>query len=170
MEKRFTALRIISVFYKIMGVIIGIGAILGAVFAVIAQPVVDLGFGKPNGSLVLIFAVIMAVIVLVFGGLAAFGTYALGDLITLLMNIEENTRFTALIIRDRMQPAQQMPPAAPQVMARPMQPPMQPPAPPPSIQVPPPPVQPPSFQAPPPPMQPPSGQTPPPPPPPVQET
>ena len=138
MEKRFTALRIISVLYKILGVIIGIVTVLGMVFTVIAQPVVDFGFWRPTGALVLLFSVFVAVIELLFGGLAALGTYAIGDLVSLLVNIEENTRFTALIIRDRMQPAQPVQPMGP--------PPMQQQMPPPPNQVPPPPPPPPYQQ------------------------
>jgi hypothetical protein len=132
MEKKYTALRIISLFYKILGVIIGIVTILGIVFTIIAQPAIDFGNGfRLGGGAVLIFAIVGALLELVFGGLIALGTYALGDLISVLMNIEENTRFTALIMRDRMAPPQPMQPMAPPPMQQPVQPP--------SYQVPPPP-------------------------------
>jgi len=134
MEKKYTALRIISLFYKILGVIIGIVSLLTIVFTIISQPVIDFGFFRPSGGLVLVFTIVMALLELVMGGLIALGVYALGDLIALLMNIEENTRFTALILRDSMNPpVQPMQPMAP--------PPVQPSIQPPSIQVPPPPYQ-----------------------------
>jgi len=104
MEKKYTALRIISLFYKILGVIIGIVSLLTIVFTIISQPVIDFGFFRPSGGLVLVFTIVMALLELVMGGLIALGVYALGDLIALLMNIEENTRFTALILRDSMNP------------------------------------------------------------------
>ena len=113
MEKKYTALRIIATLYKIVGVIIGVLTILGVVFAVIAQPVIDLGFGRPSGGLILLMTIVTAVIVLLGGGLAAIGVFAIGEMVSLLVNIEENTRFTALLMRDRMQPVQLVQPPAP---------------------------------------------------------
>jgi len=45
MEKRYTALRIISTLYKIVGVILGILTLFGVVFTLIVRPAVDFGFG-----------------------------------------------------------------------------------------------------------------------------
>ncbi len=146
MEKRYTALRIIATLYKIVGVIMGVLTILGVVFTVIAQPAIDLGFGKPSGGLILLMTIVIAVVVLLAGGLAALGVFAVGDLVSLLINIEENTRFTALLMRDRMQPAQTVPPPAPPVKPY-MPPPMQQP---PTRQTPPPFQQPPTILVPPP--------------------
>ena len=156
MEKRFTALRIISTLYKIIGVILGILALLGAIFTLLVRPAIDFGLGP--FALDFGFALVAAVVELIAGGLTALGIYAVGELIALLINIEENTRFTALIVRDRMQPPQpgqaaaqppyqppaQVPyqPQAPQTYQAPAQPTSQPPIPPqaqtPTIQVPPP--------------------------------
>lgn len=170
MEKRYTALRIIATLYKIVGVIMGVLTILGVVFVVIYQPVMDLGFGKPSGGLILLMTIVIGVVVLLAGGLAAIGVFAVGDLVSLLLNIEENTRFSALLMRDRMQPAQPVQPPAPPVqpyMPPPMQQPptRQTPPPfqqPPTIQLPPPMQQPPTIQVPPPMQQPPTIQVPPP--------
>ncbi len=137
MEKRYTALRIIATLYKIIGVIIAILTVLGVIFTLVAQPVIDFGLGIRVFNLV--SSIFGAVVVLIGGGLSAIGVYAVGELIFLLINIEENTRFTALIIRDRMQPPQPvrpMPqppyqaPAQPPYQA-PVQQPYQPPEPPP---------------------------------------
>lgn len=152
MEKRYTALRIIGTLYKIIGVILGILAILGAVLTLVVRPAFDFGFG-PFG-LDFSFALVAAFVELIVGLLSALGIYAVGELIFLLVNIEENTRFTALIIRDRLQPPQAaqppyQPPVQPpyqppmqQTYQPPTQPPFSPPAPPqsqtPTIQAPPP--------------------------------
>ena len=82
--------------------------------------------GLPSGPLVLAFTIVMVIFELLFGGLIFLGIYAVGDLISLLINIEENTRFTALLMRDRMAP--------PQPVAQPMPPVMQVPPPPPPYQ------------------------------------
>ncbi len=152
MEKRYTALRIIATLYKVIGVILGILAIFGAVLTLVVRPSFDFGFG-PFG-LNFGFALVAAIVELIVGFLSALGIYAVGELIFLLVNIEENTRFTALIIRDRMQPPQAaqppyqapvQPPYQPptqQTYQPPAQPPYSPPAPPqsqtPTIQAPPP--------------------------------
>ena len=78
--------------------------------------------------------------------LTALGIYAIGELISLLINIEENTRFTALIIRDRMQP----PPVGQPVVQPPYQSQVQPPYQAPTQPPIPPQVQPPTSQVPPP--------------------
>ena len=156
MEKRYTALRIIATLYKIIGVILGILAILGAILTMVVRPAIDFGFG-PFG-LNLGFALVAGIAVLISGLLTALGIYAIGELISLLINIEENTRFTALIIRDRMQP----PPAGQPAVQPPYQAPVQPPYQPPAQQSYQAPIQPP-FQPPiPPQAQPPTNQVPPP--------
>ncbi len=137
MEKRYTALRIISVLYKIVGVIMGLLTLLGAVIILVSTPtsynfgIFRIGFGT---------TLIAVLIELIGGGLAAIGVYAIGELISLFINIEENTRFTALILRDRMQPQPVQPPPQAYYQA-PAQPAYQPPAPP--SNPPPPPYQPP---------------------------
>jgi hypothetical protein len=128
MEKKYTVLRIIATLYKIVAVIILVLTVLSVVFTVIAQPRIDFGFGLPSGPLVLAFLIVMAVFELLIGGMIFLGVFALGDLIYILINIEENTRFTALLMRDRLQASQPM--AQPQ-MVQPMQPAMQVPLPPP---------------------------------------
>ncbi len=144
MEKRYTALRIISVLYKIIGVITGLLTLLGAVILLFNAPasynfgIFRVGFGT---------TLVAVLVELVAGGLSAIGIYAIGELISLFINIEENTRFTALILRDRMAPPPAQPPsqayyqAPAQPAYQPPPPPYQPPAPP--SNPPPPPYQPP---------------------------
>jgi hypothetical protein len=112
MEKRYTALRIIATIYKVMGVIFGVLAILAAIATVLGGATLDLGFGNRAGGTFV--ALIGAVFILLGGLLGALGVYAIGELVSLLINIEENTRFSAIILRDRLagQPPSQpvMPP------------------------------------------------------------
>jgi hypothetical protein len=133
MEKRFTALRIIATLYKIAGVIIAIFVLLGVVFTVISPPAIDLGngfsFSRQTGGLGILFAIFAAIIELLVGGLSALGVYAVGELLYLAIHVEENTRFTALIIRDRMPavPVQSVAPTMPPPASQPIQPPNVPP-------------------------------------------
>ncbi len=108
MEKRYTALRIISVLYKVVGVIVGLLTLLGAVIILVSAPAsftfgfVRVGFGE---------TILAALVEVVGGGLTAIGIYAIGEMISLFINIEENTRFSALIMRDRLAPQNPQPPA-----------------------------------------------------------
>ncbi len=118
MEKRYPALRIIAVIYKIVGVIVGILAIIGAILSFVGVGSFMNYYGFNSGASMLgnLFG---ALIVLLFGLLGALGIFAVGDLIYILINIEENTRYSALVLRDRLaappQPVQQpmMPPPPP---------------------------------------------------------
>jgi hypothetical protein len=127
MEKKFTALRIIGTIYKIAGVLIALGTVL-AVFVLIVGGVAGgsalsaYGFDTP---LWMIFAVISTVI---GGGLAALGVFAIGEALFLLINLEENTRFSAIILRDRFYPPAQT--AQPMMSPRPNAPPLPPQQPP----------------------------------------
>ena len=114
MEKKFTVLRVIATLYKIVGVLVGIGTILGVIAQIIGTSALtsllsqnNIDLGPAAGPLAVL---ISAIFTLIAGGLAALGIYAIGDAIYVLINLEENTRFTAILLRDRFYP-QQMPPA-----------------------------------------------------------
>ncbi len=124
MEKKYTILRVIATLYKIVGVLVGLGTILAVFFQIIGtaagttflrQYGVDLGASGP----VVVF--ISAVVSLIAGALTALGIFAIGEAIYVLINLEENTRFTAILLRDRFYP-QQMP-TAPVVPPQPVAPP-----------------------------------------------
>jgi hypothetical protein len=108
-------------------VIIAILVLLGVVFTVISQPVIDLGFGfnfnRQVGGLGLVFAIFIGIVEFIVGGLGALGVYAVGELLYLAINVEENTRFSALLMRDRMTTPAPMPPvqSAPRVPPAPVQ-------------------------------------------------
>lgn len=104
MDKKFTALRIIGTVYKIAGVLIALGTVLVVIAMIVGGAaygggMMD-GFGF-NGPAWVIIGVISTVI---GGGLAALSIYAIGEGLELLINLEENTRFTAVVLRDRFYP------------------------------------------------------------------
>lgn len=112
MEKKFKALRFIGGLYKVIAIIVLVVAVLGIIVADIAMIAggsslnsmlgSDYGFNAGTGV-----SVIGVIFVTIFGllgaGLASVSIYAMGELVTLLLALEENTRYTALILRDRPQ-------------------------------------------------------------------
>jgi len=119
MEKKYTVLRVIATLYKILAVLIALGTILFAIFAIIgatAGSTMLRQFGVYNSSSAAA-AIITAIMFLIGGGISALGVFAVGEGIYLLIGLEENTRFTAVLLRDRFytQPQAQpmMPPANP---------------------------------------------------------
>ena len=120
-EKRYHALRVIATIYKVVGVILGVLVVL-AVLGICLNLVLGTGdlalfeSGRPrswpglfpwwswHSSLAMpraLGGVIMAVFVLVGGGLNALTFYGLGELITLLLALEENTRATAAALQQQ---------------------------------------------------------------------
>jgi len=120
-EKRYRALRLIATIYKVVGVILGVLVVL-AVLGICLNLVLGTGglalpeLGRPRSwpglfpwwgwrsSLAMpraLGGVIMAVFVLVGGGLNALTFYGLGELITLLLALEENTRATAAALQQQ---------------------------------------------------------------------
>jgi len=117
MEKKYTVLRVIATLYKIMGVLIALGTVLLVILAIVGvaagNPALQ-QYGFDGGPF---FAFIGVIMVFLGGGLSALGIYAVGEAIYLLIGLEENTRFTAVLLRDRFYPqpaaGQPMMPAAP---------------------------------------------------------
>ncbi len=149
MEKKFTILRVIATLYKIAGVLVALGTVLLVILIIVgagASNVFMQQFGISGGGPIVAF--ISAIITLLTGGLSALGIYAIGDGLSLLVSLEENTRFTAILLRDRFYPQPQAVPLPPQQpMAppqRPMMPPQQPMIPPQQPNNPPPPSYPPT--------------------------
>lgn len=100
MEKRYVALRVIATIYKIVGVLIALLVLLAIVLLVVGGVANQrqLAMYGLNSAELMVFA---GVSVLFGGGLAALGTFALGELLFLFINIEENTRYTGILLRDR---------------------------------------------------------------------
>lgn len=105
MAKKFGILRFIGTIYKVVGIILGVIAIAGAIGSCIIgfvgstnmdtfgrQMGMDMGIGNALGG-------ILSGLFILFGvGIAAISQYAIGEGIYLLLAIEENTRAAATLL------------------------------------------------------------------------
>jgi hypothetical protein len=114
MEKRFRALRFIGTVYKVFGAICAILTILGAIgicitsftSGAIFESMLNQygnmqGIGATSGILMGVF---MGFLVILYGGGMAITLYAMGEGVYLLISVEENTRLTALSMRQPITP------------------------------------------------------------------
>lgn len=112
MEKKYNALRIIGTIYKVLGIITGLITILlvlaVCVTSVLGGAAIDqLGqsFGGSHGAggifSGLLGGLIFSVVGILYGGGLAITLYAMGEGVYLLLALEENTRETALLLRER---------------------------------------------------------------------
>lgn len=100
MEKRYTALRVYATICKILGVLVALLTLLVIILLVVAATSFSSRlalYGINSIELV----VLTAVGTLIGGGMWALGLFALGELLALFINIEENTRYSAILMRDR---------------------------------------------------------------------
>ena len=99
--RKFGTFRFIGTFFKVMGIIITVITLIGAVFLAIALPI----GGSVLGNLVqtaetperlysygILSGVLTALMVLVVGGLWGALTFGIGEMFYVLIAIEENTR------------------------------------------------------------------------------
>ena len=114
MQKKFGVLRFTANVFKVMGVVWGIIAVIACGLTIVAASagpqMMDSVIGTGNyvnmGSGGFIAGLFGALLVLVFGLIGALCMYALGELINLLIAVEENTRASALAaVKDRGQSA-----------------------------------------------------------------
>lgn len=116
MEKRYRALRTIGTIYKVLGILAGvITAILiltacvtsifgGAMFDFLLAGQQGGGQFFPTGIFSGVFGGILFSIGALFsGGAASVSFYALGEMIYLLISLEENTRMTNNFLRKQLQ-------------------------------------------------------------------
>ncbi len=112
MQKRFSVLRFTASVFKVLGIV-------GVIFAVIASgltvaaasagpqlmtSVIGTGDYVDMGSAGFVAGLFGAVLVLAGGLIMALCIYAVGELINLLLAVEENTRAAALVaVRERTQ-------------------------------------------------------------------
>jgi len=129
-EKRYKALRAIGTIYKVLGVIVGVITVLLAVgfclMFIAGGAALDAmgnqfdlpttGLGTVGG---LFYGLILALIIIIYGGGLALTLFALGESIFLAVAVEENTRTTAILLQDQMRRMATPPPAAPTVQTRP---------------------------------------------------
>ncbi len=107
MEKKYKALRFIGGLYKVLAFIVLVAVILGILVADISliaggDFISDMA-GYDLGGAGVIMAIFLTIFGLLGGGLVFITLYAVSDLVTLLISVEEATRFTALLLRDRPQ-------------------------------------------------------------------
>jgi hypothetical protein len=107
MQKRYGVLRFISGFYKVVGIIIGVLALLSALgicatsvlgTSGLTQALQNSGLPAGLGATGVVAGIIGAFATIIGGALAALGTYAFGELISLMISMEENTRATAALL------------------------------------------------------------------------
>ena len=103
--RRFPVLRVISTFYKVIGIItagVTLLVALGSCILQIAGSALimglerDLGISLPVAGGGIVVALISSLIILLLGALYAAFIYGFGELISLLLAVEENTRLAAL--------------------------------------------------------------------------
>ncbi|MBE0409183.1 MAG: hypothetical protein IBX69_05555 [Anaerolineales bacterium] len=113
MEKRYKALRFIGTLYKVLGVILLILTVLGAIgicgasiwggvaFDTIGR---DLGVNPDFANLFgnALDGLIVGFLMLLYFGFISLTTYAFGEGIYLLLAMEENTRASSLLLQRQM--------------------------------------------------------------------
>ena len=115
MQRRYTALRVLAVFYKVVGAALGVLTIL-AVIALCATSVLggaalssatrqlgaDAGYAGLFGGV--LGGLILSVFTVLYGGGLAVTLYALGEGVYLLIALEENTRATVTLLQHQSGP------------------------------------------------------------------
>jgi len=113
MQTKFGVLKFISGFYKGVGIIVGVITIISALgicltsilgttlLSGLNQNVQNSGLPLALGASSVFVGIISAIGTIIGGALAALGLYAFGELIALLVSLEENTRTTAIILQNR---------------------------------------------------------------------
>lgn len=113
MQTKFGVLRFISGFYKVIGIIVGVITIF-SVLGICATSVLGTSMlsglnrdlqqsGMPMlfGASTIIGGLISALATIIMGALVSLGLYAFGELISLLVSLEENTRATVALLQNR---------------------------------------------------------------------
>ena len=119
MEKKFQILRFVGTVYKVFGIIVGVITILAVIGAclvsVLGGKMMDQlqeQLGPTAPSMGIVGGIIASFLVLLYGGGLAVTLYALGEMVYLLLALEENTRMTAQALS---QSASSSPPPPPEV-------------------------------------------------------
>jgi len=108
MQKRFGVLRFIGGFYKVVGIIVAVLTILSSIGMCATSVLGTTLLGGAlqqfsNGSGIpmmvgggVVAGIIGGLFIILFGAIVALALYALGELIFLLIAVEENTRAGAI--------------------------------------------------------------------------
>ncbi len=119
-SKHYQALRTIGTIYKILGVIAGVVTIL-LVLGFCGTSVLGGGFlgslessygrGSGAGPIVgILTGLLGSVVIIIYGGATSVTLYAAGELVYLILALEENTRATAQFLQQQIG-GRQSPPA-----------------------------------------------------------
>jgi hypothetical protein len=108
MEKRYTGLRLAGTVYKVIGIIAGIITILAAIGICLTFALGGAAFTSSLGSdagaigsFGIVGGLVGSLLVLIYGGVMSIGVYAFGELMHLMVSMEENTRATAMLLQKR---------------------------------------------------------------------
>ena len=102
-EKRYNVLRVIGTIYKVLGGIVAVVTVLGAIgvcIASLAGGAAASRFAREMGAggLSVIGGLIGGLLTLLYGGGLAVTLYAFGEGVSLVLALEENTRATAMLL------------------------------------------------------------------------
>ncbi|MDT8899018.1 MAG: hypothetical protein ACPLUL_11680 [Thermanaerothrix sp.] len=97
MEKRFGALRVIGIIFKVLGVIVFLIALIAAVAALVGGAARMLGPGDWR-FMMRGLGVLGSLWILLWGAISAVFLYGIGEVLDLLIAVEENTRATRLLL------------------------------------------------------------------------
>ena len=108
MEKRYRVLRIIGTVYKVLGAIVAVLTVLSVIGMCLASLLGGAAMdrfardtGLPGFIAGFAGATVFAIGAIVWGGSLAVTLYALGEGVSLLLALEENTRATATLLRQQ---------------------------------------------------------------------
>ncbi|MDK2980941.1 MAG: hypothetical protein PWQ55_1288 [Chloroflexota bacterium] len=102
MKKSFGVLRVLAAVLKVVGIVLGVVAILGGLIILVmsfssSDLFVSMGFDAGNAPFV---GFLFSLFGLISGLLTALAVYGSGELLILLIAIEENTSRTAALLAD----------------------------------------------------------------------
>jgi hypothetical protein len=102
MNKRFGVLRFLSAILKILGVVVAAMSVIGGIACIGlsslgADLFTEMGIDSATGSYITLFGAFMVVVV---GILYAILLYGYGELLMVLVNIEDNTFRTVALLED----------------------------------------------------------------------
>jgi hypothetical protein len=98
MEKRYPALRIIGTFYKTLGGLIFVSTILSGFVMLLFLPYPQ-SYEQYGNNLA---AVVLVVVTVIIGSALAVSCYAIGELVYVFLDLEENTRATNKLLRQQV--------------------------------------------------------------------
>ena len=111
-SKQYQALRTIGTIYKVLGIIAGVLTILLVLgfcgFSTLGGGILDsLGssYGRSSGAgpiVGFVSGVIGSIVLIIYGGAISVTLYAAGELVYLILALEENTRATAQLLQQQL--------------------------------------------------------------------